>query len=464
MAGLEDEEMTESATPADRTARGKEIRRTVPRSSHAVWTPPADRADPVTLITDQNADRIPWLVPIRHYRMAESAFTFYRGAAAIMAADLAGTPATGLTSQICGDAHLSNFGSFGTPTRQQIFDINDFDETLPGPWEWDLKRLAASFVLAGRDSQFDDADIRELATTSVLAYQQAMAGFTMMTTLDVWYAHLTLQQITDALPKKKDRARVEKSTAKARSKDSLRALSRLAENVDGKFRIKSDPPLLVPLRDLPAEYDPGQLREGAERSFAQYKGTLSDNRRVLIDKYHIVDIGVKVVGVGSVGTRCLIVLLQASDATDPLFLQVKEATDSVLEAHLPKSRYSEHGERVVRGQRLMQAESDIFLGWSVGAAGRAFYWRQLYDMKGSVDIATMSPRRLKIYAGVCGWTLARSHARSGDPFQISGYIGSGTVFADALTEFASAYADQAQRDFEAFTAAIASGRIEAEDG
>jgi uncharacterized protein (DUF2252 family) len=465
VVGLEEEEaMSESATPADRTARGKEIRKAVPRSSHAVWMPPADRPDPVTLITDQDTDRLQFLVPIRHYRMAESAFTFYRGSAVVMAADLAGTPASGLTTQICGDAHLSNFGSFGTPTREQIFDTNDFDETLPGPWEWDLKRLAASFVLAGRDNGFEDSDTRAATSAAVIAYQNAMVQFTKMTTLDVWYAHLTMQQITDALPKKKDQKRVDKFTTKARAKGSLRALSRLAAKVDGEFRIKSDPPLLIPLRDLPAENDPDALRKETERSFAEYKETLAPNRKVLIDKYRVVDVALKVVGVGSVGTRCLIALLDANDDSDPLFLQIKEASESVLEAHLPKSTYTHHGERVVRGQRLMQAESDIFLGWSVGGANRSFYWRQLYDMKGSADIATMNPRRLKTYAGICGWTLARSHARAGDPFLISGYVGSGTVFADAMTEFALAYADQAQRDYEAFTAAIASGRIEAQEG
>ena len=456
--------MTESATPADRVARGKEIRKIVPRSSHAAWAPSADRVDPVTLITNQDKDRLQFLVPIRHYRMAESAFTFYRGAAAIMAADLAGTPSTGLTAQLCGDAHLSNFGSFGTPTREQIFDINDFDETLPGPWEWDLKRLAASFVLAGRDNGFDDDDTRSMTRMAVAGYQDAMAKFTTMTTLDVWYAHLTLQQITDTLPKKKDRNRATKASAKARAKGSLRALDKLAEKIDGKFRIKSDPPLLIPLRDLPTSDDPDELRAEAERSFEEYKETLADNRKVLIDKYHVVDVGLKVVGVGSVGTRCLIVLLEANDDTDPLFLQIKEATESVLEAYLPESTYSYHGERVVRGQRLMQVASDIFLGWSVGGAGHAFYWRQLYDMKGSAEVSKMSPRRLKMYAGLCGWTLAHSHARSGDPFAISGYIGSGTVFVDALTEFAHAYADQGEQDYAAFAAAIASGRIEAKEG
>ena len=456
--------MTESATPADRKGRGKKIRKTVPRTSHGVWAPPADRADPVTLITDQNKDRLQFLVPIRHYRMAESAFTFYRGSAKVMAADLAGTPATGLTSQLCGDAHLSNFGSFGTPTREQIFDTNDFDETLPGPWEWDLKRLVASFVLAGRDNEFDDADTHEVTKAAVVGYQNAMAKYTTMTTLDVWYAHLTMQQITDALPKKKDREYAAKAATKSRSKGSMKALNKFAEKVDGSFRIKSDPPLIIPLRDMPASQNPDELEKEAKRSFAEYKGTLADNRKVLLDKYHVVDIALKVVGVGSVGTRCLIVLLEANDDSDPLFLQIKEATASVLEDYLPKSEYTHHGERVVRGQRLMQVSSDIFLGWSVGGDSHAYYWRQLYDMKGSADIAKMNPRRLKQYAQICGWTLAHSHARAGDPFQISGYIGSATVFAEALTEFGYAYADQAQRDFEAFTAAIASGRIQAEEG
>jgi uncharacterized protein (DUF2252 family) len=396
--------------------------------------------------------------------MAESAFTFYRGAAKIMATDLASTPATGLTAQICGDAHLSNFGSFASPERQQIFDINDFDETLPGPWEWDLKRLATSFVLAGRDNNLDDEDTRDLAASAVVGYQQAMARFTTMSTLDVWYAHLTLQQITDGLPKKKDREKFERGAAKFRSKDSLRAHNRLAEKVDGKFRIKSDPPLLVPFRDVPLDGGAAELRKNAERSFAQYKSTLSDDRKVLIDRYRIVDIAVKVVGVGSVGTRCLIVLLEGNDDTDPLFLQVKEATASVLETGLPSSAYSHHGQRVVEGQRLMQVASDIFLGWSAGDQGRTYYWRQLYDMKGSVDVSQMSARRLKVYATLCGWTLAHAHARSGDPFAISGYLGEDDTFANAVTDFAYAYADQSQRDYDAFTAAIASGRIESSDG
>jgi uncharacterized protein (DUF2252 family) len=455
--------MSESATPAQRTAQGKEIRKTVPRSSHGEWSPPLERADPVTLITDQNKDRLQFLVPIRHYRMAASPFTFYRGAAKIMAADLANTPTSGLTAQICGDAHLSNFGSYASPERTQVFDINDFDETLPGPWEWDLKRLATSFVLAGRDNELDDDAIRAATIQSVEGYRDMMRKFTTARTLDVWYAHLTIDEIMNGLPKK-DRKRTEKSSRKARSKDSLKALSRLAEKVDGRFRIKSDPPLLVPLRDLPEIVSPDQLRSTVDESLEMYRSTLSDDRKVLLDRYQVIDVGLKVVGVGSVGTRCLVALLQGYDDSDPLFLQIKEATNSVLEEYLPKSAYDHHGRRVVEGQRLMQASSDIFLGWTEGRRGYQFYWRQLYDMKGSADLSTMSAERLARYASLCGWTLAHAHARSGDPFAIAGYLGSGDVFAQAVADFAYAYADQNQHDYEAFTEAIASGRIEASEG
>ncbi len=455
--------MSESATPEQRKAQGKEIRKTVPRSSHGEWLPPADRPDPVTLITDQDQDRLQWLVPIRHYRMAESAFTFYRGAAKIMASDLSGTPVTGLTAQICGDAHLSNFGSYASPERAQVFDINDFDETLPGPWEWDLKRLATSFVLAGRDNELDDDAIRAATVQSVEGYRDMMRRFTTARTLDVWYAHLTLEQIMDGLPKK-DRKHAAKSSRKARSKDSLKALSKLAEKIDGSFRIRSDPPLLVPLRELPDIVDPGELRSIVDESLSMYRSTLNDNRKVLLDRYRVIDVALKVVGVGSVGTRCLVALLQGNDDSDPLFLQIKEATNSVLEGYLPKSVYEHHGRRVVEGQRLMQASSDIFLGWTEGRRGYQFYWRQLYDMKGSADISKMSAERLARYAGICGWTLAHAHARSGDPIAIAGYLGSGDVFAQAVADFAYAYADQNQKDYEAFTTAIASGRIEAGEG
>ncbi len=456
--------MTEPATPEERQAHGKAIRKTVPRSSHGAWSPVEHRPDPVVMLTEQDAGRLQWLVPIRHSRMAESAFAFYRGAAKIMASDLAGTPATGLSVQICGDAHLSNFGSFASPERQQVFDINDFDETLPGPWEWDLKRLATSFVLAGRENDFDDDDIRLMTTNSIAGYQQAMARFTTATSLDVWYAHLTLDQIIDALPKKKDRARSQKRAEKAHSKGSLSAMAKLTEKVNGVSRIKSQPPLLIPLRDVPTQGHPEELRRAVDESLALYKETLNDDRKVLLSRYSVVDAAVKVVGVGSVGTRCMIVLLEGRDDADPLFLQIKEATDSVLEEFLPKSKYTQHGQRVVQGQRLMQAASDIFLGWSTNDAGYQFYWRQLYDMKGSADVAKMSPRRLSAYASLCGWTLAHAHARSGDQIAISGYLGASDTFAEAVTDFAYAYADQNQSDYEAFTAAIASGRVAATDG
>lgn len=454
--------MTERTTPAERKEQGKALRKTVPRSSHAEWSPTTDRADPVDLLTSQDADRIQYLVPIRHGRMAVSPFTFYRGAAKIMAADLADTPVSGLSAQLCGDAHLSNFGSFASPEREQVFDINDFDETLPGPWEWDLKRLATSLVLAGRDNEFDDKDIRAITMKSVEGYRQGMARFATASTLDVWYAHATLQQITDALPKKKDRARMTKSAAKARSKDSLKAMSKLTDQVNGQSQIMSNPPLLFPLRDVPSEGHPDQLRTDVEQALDGYRKTLSDTRKRLLDRFSLVDIALKVVGVGSVGTRCMIVLLEGKDGTDPLFLQIKEAMNSVLEDQLPKSAYPRHGQRVVEGQRLMQSHGDIFLGWSE-TDSHQYYWRQFHDMKGSVDVAAMNSRRMGMYAGLCGLMLAHTHARSGDPLAISGYLGSGETFDRAVSEFAFRYADQNQRDFEAFTDAIASGRIEATD-
>lgn len=395
--------------------------------------------------------------------MAVSPFTFYRGAAKIMAADLATTPASGMTAQICGDAHLSNFGTFASPEREQVFDINDFDETLPGPWEWDLKRLATSFVLAGRDNEFGESDIRAVTTESVAGYRRAMASMATGRTLDVWYQHLTLQQIADGVPRKKTRDRVTKLAAKARSKNSLKAKSKLTYQVDGRTRIKSQPPLLIPLRDLDPERDPDELEQAVDHSFSEYRATLQDNRRRLLDQYRLIDVALKVVGVGSVGTRCAIVLLEGKDSGDPLFLQMKEATASVLEDQLPKSAYSQHGERVVQGQRLMQSASDIFLGWSKSVRDHEYYWRQFHDMKGSVDIASMSPNRMTTYATICGWTLAHAHARSGVANAISGYLGSGDVFDRAVAEFGFSYAEQSQRDFEAFTEAIASGRIEAQD-
>jgi uncharacterized protein (DUF2252 family) len=456
--------MTAHRSPEERKSDGKKLREAVPRSSHGDWSPADDRPDPVEVISSQDADRVQPLVPIRHGRMAVSPFTFYRGAAKIMAGDLASTPSSGLTAQLCGDAHLANFGSYASPDRRQVFDVNDFDETLPGPWEWDLKRLATSFVLAGRDNGFDKSAITAATTQSVAGYRQAMATFASQRTLDVWYAEATLDQLAAAAPKKKDRKWISKSAKKARSKDSLKALSKLAEHVDGQYRIKTQPPLLLPLRDLAKSMDPDALRDQVTGSLESYRDTLADNRRVLFDRFELVDIALKVVGVGSVGTRCMIVLFQGRDQDDPLFLQIKEAEAAVLEDHLPKSQYEERGERVVRGQRLMQASSDIFLGWETDPDKHHYYWRQFHDMKGSADVASMGARRLGNYATVCGATLAHAHARSADAIAIAGYLGSGDTFDKAVTEFAFTYADQNDRDYAAFITAIDNGHIEAADG
>jgi uncharacterized protein (DUF2252 family) len=449
--------------PEERKADGKALRKDVPRSSHGDWSPAANRPDPVDVIASQNADRVQPLVPIRHGRMAVSSSAFYRGAAKIMAGDLASTPSSGLNAQLCGDAHLANFGSYASPDRRQVFDVNDFDETLPGPWEWDLKRLAASFVLTGRDNGFDKSAITAATTMSVAGYRDAMAQFAAQRTLDVWYAQRTMDQIAADDPKKSDRQLISKTAEKSRSKGSLKALSKLAEHVDGKYRIKNHAPLLVPLRDLARLMDPDALQEQVINGLESYRNTLADNRRVLFDRFDLVDIALKVVGVGSVGTRCMIVLFQGRDQDDPLFLQIKEAGASVLEDHLPTSQYEEPGERVVRGQRLMQASSDIFLGWETVPDKHHYYWRQFHDMKGSADAAAMNPRLLRNYAGVCGVTLAHAHARSADSIAVAGYLGSGDKFDQAATEFASAYADQNDRDYAAFITAIADRRIEATD-
>ena len=454
-----------AVSPQDRRAKGKAIRKVVPRSSHGEWSPPADRQDPVDVIASQDTSRVQWLVPIRHGRMSDSPFAFYRGAAKVMAADLSHTPKTGLNAQICGDAHLANFGSYGSPDRRQVFDVNDFDETLPGPWEWDLKRLATSVVLAGRDNEFDDSDIRTATLGSLAGYRRAMADFGGARTLDIWYSQLSLEQVLATAPTKQDQELVKKSAKKARSKDNLTALSKLAEKVNGTYRIKSQPPLLLPMRDLAGSRDLDEVSAGVDDSLASYRLTLPDNRRLLFDRFTLVDYAVKVVGVGSVGTRCLIVLFQGRDDEDPLFLQIKEATSSVLEDHLPKSHYKEHGKRVVEGQRLMQASSDIFLGWTVHLDSNwHFYWRQFHDMKGSANVAAMGPGTLADYASLCGWTLAHAHARSGDPIAIAGYLGSGDVFDRSVADFAFAYADQNDRDYQAFVSAIKSGKIQATTG
>jgi uncharacterized protein (DUF2252 family) len=483
----------------ERLDKGRTARDRTPPSSHAGWTPAVDRPDPVGLLEQQDRTREPDLVPVRHGRMMVSPFTFYRGAAKIMAVDLKDTPAAGLGVQLCGDAHLSNFGLFASPERRLVFDLNDFDETLPGPFEYDVKRMAASFLIAGRNNGFAKADARAAALASVAAYREAMADFARMPTMDVWYAHfdedrfrtliqdaLLAETSTGAKKDKKAKAtkkeqkdprqakvakeaarRAEKNLAKAHTRDSVQALSKLAELADGQYRIVSQPPVIVPSRDLAATFglSQDQVIPALHEQFRAYRATLPDDRRKLLERFQIVDAARKVVGVGSVGTRAFIILLEGRDAQDPLFLQIKEATASVLEASLPKSRYRQHGERVVQGQRMMQAASDIFLGWTKGLdVNRHFYWRQLRDMKGSALVELMAPATLMYYAQMCGWTLARAHARSGDPVAMAAYLGRDEAFDRSITNFSERYADQNEQDYEQFVKAIRSGRLQAVEG
>ncbi len=476
----------------ERQAKGRQAADQTPPSSHSGWHPAADRPDPVALLEEQDLTREQDLVPVRHGRMMVSPFTFYRGAAKIMAADLKDTPVAGLDAQLCGDAHLSNFGLFASPERLLLFDLNDFDETLPGPVEYDVKRMAASFTIAARNNGFSKADARAATQASVTAYREAMAAFAQMPTMDVWYAHLDEDELRGAIRStvaetkkeakgaqkgKKDgeqgklaklgAKRAEKTAAKAHTRDSLQALSKLGELVDGQYRIVSQPPVIVPFRDLAATHglSPDEVMPVIVEQFRRYRATLQGDRRHLLERFEIVDAARKVVGVGSVGTRAFIVLLQGRDAQDPLFLQIKEATASVLEAHLPKSRYQQHGARVVHGQRMMQAASDIYLGWTKGLdVNRHFYWRQLRDMKGSVLVEAMTPLGLTFYARICGWTLARAHARSGDPVAITAYLGATDAFDKSITDFSQRYADQNEQDYEDFVKAIGSGRLEAVEG
>jgi uncharacterized protein (DUF2252 family) len=409
-----------------------------------------------------------------------SPFTFYRGAARIMAADLAATPTAGLHVQLCGDAHLSNFGAFASPERLLLFGLNDFDETLPGPFEYDVKRMAASFMIAGRNNGFAKADANAATQASVAAYREAMAGFAAMGTMDVWYARLDEDQLLKAIrtaakavgtrdkTAKRARKKAEKALAKARTRDSLQALSKLGELVDGGYRIVSQPPIVVAARDLGAVYglSGDEIERAVRKEFRAYRATLRDDQRRLLERFEILDVARKVVGVGSVGTRAFIVLLQGRDQQDPLFLQVKEATASVLEGYLPRSRQRQHGERVVYGQRMLQAASDIYLGWARGQIDttRHYYWRQLRDMKGSADVEAMAPVGLNFYADICGWTLARAHARSGDPVAIAEYLGQDDQFDRSITDFSRRYADQNELDFQTFATAIRSGRLAVLEG
>jgi len=459
-------------TPEERAVRGKAARAEVPLESHAEFEPAADRPDPIALLEEQGASRVPNLVPVRYGRMMASPFSYYRGAALPMAADLATTPVTGLAVQACGDAHLSNFGVFGSAERRLVFDINDFDETTPGPWEWDVKRLAASLEVAARDNGFPGKKRRAIVAAAVAQYREAMRDFAGMTNLEVWYAHADmdlLRQQNPAQLKARQRKAVDKGLAKARTKDSMQAVDKLTHMVDGKPKIIADPPLIVPADQLiPDEIDRKNFEGLISDLVAGYRRTMETDRRFLLEQYEFCDMAHKVVGVGSVGTRCWIVLMLGRDTGDPLFLQVKEAQDSVLCRYVGSSKYSNQGQRVVAGQRLMQASSDIFLGWQRVAIGaennghRDFYVRQLRDWKLSLDIETMVPRGLRIYARLCGWTLARAHARSGDRIAIASYLGGSDAFDQAITQFAAAYADQNAKDHEALLAAVKSGRIMAE--
>ena len=416
----------------------------------------------MTLLQEQNATRVPWLIPVRHARMRVSPFTFYRGTARIMAADLAPTPTSGLQVQLGGDAHLSNFGAYASPERELVFDANDFDETLPGPWEWDVKRLAASFTVAGQHLGLGRSATRRATATAARAYRKAMAHYAPMGFLDLWYDQFTIEDLKTVghMTSAEFAMRVKRFGSKARKRTSLQALAKLAEEVNGQYRIRSQPPLLVPLRELPDEADPAVLEEVVRIGFEQYKSTLSENRRALLERFTPIEVALKVVGVGSVGTRCLIMLLQGRDREDPLFLQFKEAGPSVLEEFLGASAYPNSGQRVVEGQQMVQAQSDIFLGWAEGRESRQFYIRQLRDWKGSVEVEGATPNQVEFYARLCGRTLARGHARSGDAASIAAYLGTGDAFDRAITDFSEAYAEQNLRDFTAFVAAIDDGRIE----
>jgi uncharacterized protein (DUF2252 family) len=452
---------------AERVARGRAARSEVPRSSHAGWEAAPNRADPVALLKAQEEVRVEELVPIRHERMLASAFAFYRGAAVIMAADLASGPQSGLRVQAVGDAHLANFGGFAAPDRQMVFDINDFDETTPGPFEWDVKRLAASFEIAARSREFSVKSARTIVSNSVRAYREAMASFAAMTNLDVWYARLDVEaaiaqwsgDVTAA-----DVKRLQRNVTKAQGKDSLKALNKLTEVVDGEYQIRNDPPLVVRVAELFPDAQADQVESWLHDRMRVYRRSLQPDRRHLLEGYRLVDFARKVVGVGSVGTRCWIALMMGKDDQDPLFLQIKEAEASVLEPYAGKSGYASHGQRVVEGQRLLQAASDVLLGWTqaVGLDGveRDFYIRQLWDWKLSADLETMPEAMMKVYAQICGWTLARGHARSGDRIAIASYLGGGDVFDRAIADFSASYADQNQRDFEAAQAAGKAGVIE----
>jgi uncharacterized protein (DUF2252 family) len=438
--------------PAERLQEGKARRRKVPRSSHAEWKPPDNRPDPVDVLEESNKLRLPNLVPIRYGRMLESPFGFLRGAPAIMAHDLASTPASGFRAQLCGDAHLRNFGVYASPERNLLFDVNDFDETLPGPWEWDLKRLATSLVVAGRCNGFREGDCVDIAQSCLRSYREKMRAFSRMRLLEIWYSRVDADTALCVF-RRGGRKEMARELEKARHRDNLHALPKLTTVVDGKLRLVEAPPLLTHHHDE-------KLSEFLRILFRGYLATLQDDRRQLLERFRFLDFALKIVGVGSVGTRCYVILFDSGHENDPLFLQVKEAQESVLAHHLGHGRYHNQGHRVVTGQRLMQSASDIFLGWAC-VDGHDYYFRTLRDMKGCAPVEHMSSADLADYAELCGWVLARAHARSGDPVTISGYLGKTERFDEAVASFALAYADQTERDYEALVAAVKSGRIAA---
>ena len=451
--------------PTDRAEAGKAARKRVSRGAHAAFEPAPDR-DPIAILAAQEADRLPELVPLRHERMAESAFAYYRGTPAVMAFDLATTPRSDIIVQASGDAHISNFGLFASPERTLVFDANDFDETLPGPWEWDVKRLATSVTIAGRANGFSAAVVRDATMNSVRSYRGWMARYAGMRLIDVLYASMTDADIREAGEASgalsgRDaafrRQRLEAIFTKARQRDGMRAFESLTGVVDGRRVLLDDPPVLT---HVEIEGGPAAL----EKVFVDYRATMTENRRDYLERYRFVDVALKVVGVGSVGTRCFILVLEGRDENDPLILQAKEATASVMEPFLDASAHANHGQRVVVGQQIMQATSDVFLGWTRGPGGRDFYIRQLWDMKGSVDTAKLQPVGLIFYAGICGWALARAHARSGDAVAIAAYLGTGDKFDGAIADFAETYADVNARDHAAYLAAIEAGRVSTPGG
>ena len=460
----------------ERVARGKSARTAAPRRSHGVWAPAADRPDPIDLLHGQAATRVPELVPIRYGRMMVSPGTFYRGAALIMASDLHRTPRSGVSVQLCGDAHLSNFGLFGSPERQLMFDINDFDETLPGPWEWDVKRLAASFEVAGRELGFSAEERRSIVTAGIREYRERMRTAAGMRTLDAWYANMNVDQITGWIRAevaakrmgKKEARDADQDIAKARTRDSVRVFAKRTDKIDGQMRIVRDPPLVVPIEDLIlSEAARKQTEKAIQRLITSYRRTLAHQHHP-IEEFRYVHMAHKVVGVGSVGTRCWIFLMVGRDQNDPLFLQAKEAQASVLERFLGPSQYKNHGQRIVAGQHLMQAATDIFLGWQrvtdIDGTVRDYYVRQFQDWKGSVQLDSMRVEGATLYARLCGTVLARAHARWGDRIAIATYLGRGEIFETALADFAVTYADQNERDYEALLKAVKSGRLIAETG